>query len=145
MTKFRIIFIHLRRNIWSHLSTIEFEINFFFNKFKEKLSRQLTIHTDKNSLSSVLNENVYKFALAKEELKKLLHPKYPGNIYSEYSSLFCTGPYFYAELTPKLKIFPSFERSAKNGHRSSLMSTLSSKTKMMKLFKSMQQEDSVIY
>lgn len=104
---------------------------------KNGLSRQLTINTDKNSLSAVFHESVYNFIVAKEDLKKAINSKYQGHIYSEFSSLFCTGPYFYAELTPKIKSFSSFERGSRN--RTSIISTLSSKTKM--LFKSMQSED----
>ena len=63
--------------------------------------------------------------------------KYYGNIYSELSSLFCTGPYFYPELTPKLKVSPCFDRQSKM--RASFISTLSTKTK--KLFKSIQQQE----
>ena len=98
------------------------------NTKKHTLSRQLTIHSDKNSLSSFLNESIYKFAIAKEELKRAISSKYQGNIYSEYSSLFCTGPYFYSELTPKLPVSPLLsEKCKKNVTRSSFMSTLNSK------------------
>ena len=138
------------------------------NSKKHTLSRQLTIHTDKNSLSSFLNESIYKFAIAKEELKRAISSKYQGNIYSEYSSLFCTGPYFYSELTPKLPISPVLtDRTKKNVTRSSFMSTLNSKvfystlklenqiiiyveslvfvkSKLLKLFKSLQQDDAAI-
>ncbi len=110
---------------------------------KSPLVRQLTINTDKNSLSSVINKSVYKFALSKEDLKRAISFKYTGHIYSEFSSLFCTGPYFYSELTPKMLNPTSnnmFDR--KLSHRSSFISTISSsKNKMLKLFKTMQQED----
>lgn len=46
--------------------------------------------------------------MAKEELKKILASKYQGNIYSEFSTLYCTGPYFYPELTPKISTSNSF-------------------------------------
>ena len=39
--------------------------------------------------------------MSKENLKKLLATKYQGNIYSEFSSLYCqASPYFYSNLTP---------------------------------------------
>lgn len=104
---------------------------------KKPLSNQLSINTDKNSLSTVTYESIYKFALLREEFKRIISLKYHGNIYSELSSLFCTGPYFYAELTPKLKPSPSFDRQSKM--RASFISTLSSKTK--KLFRSIQQQE----
>lgn len=47
--------------------------------------------------------------MAKEELKRAISSKFQGNIYSEFSSLFCSAPYFYPELTPKLSPSNSFE------------------------------------
>ena len=35
--------------------------------------------------------------------------KFQGNIYSEFSSLFCSGPYLYPELTPKISPSVSFD------------------------------------
>ena len=49
-----------------------------------------------------------RFVVAKEELKRALSTKYQGNIYSEFQSFFCTAPYFYSELTPKLSPSSSF-------------------------------------
>ena len=49
-----------------------------------------------------------RFVVAKEELKRALSSKYQGNIYSEFQSFFCTAPYFYSELTPKLSPSSSF-------------------------------------
>ena len=61
----------------------------------------LAIQSNADALSAnVHNDVLLKFTVAKEELKKLLAIKYHGNIYSEFASLFCTGPYFYAHLTP---------------------------------------------
>jgi hypothetical protein len=99
--------------------------------------------------------------MAKEELKKILASKYQGNIYSEFSTLYCTGPYFYPELTPKFSTSNSFNSQqnlntqiAKNNNNnknnlessptsskftrrssasSSLMSSIRSKAKLFKL------------
>jgi hypothetical protein len=92
--------------------------------------------------------------LAKEDFKKIISSKYQGNIYSEYSLLFCTeAPYFYPELTPKLSAsnslsfmnmnaFPidnsisAANQSEQNQEifkfaRSSFMSSIKSKTKLI--------------
>ena len=112
------------------------------------LQKQLTINSDKYALSSVFNESLLKFVSAKEDLKRLLAIKYQGNIYSEFSSLFCTGPYFYAELTPKLTPSSSFNSQAslansaaqnsqpfaRQTNRSSFMASLRSRTKLFKTF-----------
>jgi hypothetical protein len=87
--------------------------------------------------------------LAKEELKRQLGNKYQGNIYSEYQSFFCTAPYFYSELTPKLSPSTSFSsdsdslRAKDKNHKqlnssSSFMNSIAtSKTKLFqKMFKS---------
>lgn len=110
------------------------------NKKIVTLKRQLTINTDKNSLSAILSESLFKFVVAKEDLKRAISAKYQGNIYSEFSSLFCTSPYFYSELTPKLTPSNSFTQTkpatkhvSKTGsmsHRSSFIS----KSKLLKLF-----------
>ena len=42
-------------------------------------------------------------------MKRAISSKFQGNIYSEFSSLFCSAPYFYPELTPKLSPSHSFE------------------------------------
>lgn len=95
--------------------------------------------------------------MAKEELKKNLASKYQGNIYSEFSSLYCTGPYFFPELTPKLCLTSSFQSHQNNqttkvtnssstpgtfkfdrrsSASSSLVSSFRSKSKVFKLLKS---------
>ena len=74
-------------------------------------------------------------------MKRAISLKYQGNIYSEFSSLFCTSPYFYSELTPKLTPSHSFSSNlpatatktktlSKTLHRSSFIS----KSKLLKLF-----------
>lgn len=68
-----------------------------------------------------------RFVVAKEELKRALSNKYQGNIYSEFQSFFCTAPYFYSELTPKLSPSSSFStelsvRSSTYQSRSSVSS-----------------------
>ena len=112
------------------------------------LKKQLTINSDKYALSSIFNESLLKFVSAKEDLKRLLAIKYQGNIYSEFSSLFCTGPYFYPELTPKLTPSSSFNSQAslansgsaqnspfsRQNNRSSFMASLRSRTKLFKTF-----------
>ena len=87
--------------------------------------------------------------VAKEDLKRVLAIKYKGNIYSEFSTLFCTAPYFYPELTPKLtasnsfdsRISQSFSRGAhaasvvsKNNNSSSAVSSMRSKKKFLKKY-----------
>jgi hypothetical protein len=87
---------------------------------KLMLKKQLTINSDKGALSAILNENLFKFVIAKEELKRMLAIKYKGNIYSEFSTLFCTAPYFYPDLTPKLSPSDSFD--SRLSHLNSIVS-----------------------
>jgi hypothetical protein len=111
---------------------------------KKRLKKQQTINTDETSLAMPVNETAYKFFLLKEQLKRSIALKYSGNIYSEFSSLFCTAPYFYESLTPKRPTITNKSKNSNNNsgnitrnssRTSSLMSTITSKSKIFKMFK----------
>lgn len=69
------------------------------------MSTRSSIAVLKNSLTPAIDDEVYKFVIAKENLKHSLLKKYSGNIYSEFSSLYCAStPYFYAELSPQIPL-----------------------------------------
>ena len=72
----------------------------------------------------------------------MLAIKYKGNIYSEFSTLFCTAPYFYPDLTPKLtasnsydsKISQVFSNAPLKNNSLSALSSMRSKTKFLKKY-----------
>lgn len=70
-------------------------------------------------------------------MKRAIALKYQGNIYSEFSSLFCTSPYFYSELTPKLTPSNSFtlnKTTSKTLSKTNRSTSFISKSKLLKLF-----------
>jgi hypothetical protein len=86
--------------------------------------------------------------VAKENFKRIFMKKYLGNIYSEFSSVFCCAPYFYPNLTPKvankhdlelsysLKQNDSFNSTEINKFyalKNTFKSPISSKSKLFKL------------
>ncbi len=103
--------------------------------------------------------------IAKEDIKRILTIKYHGNIYSEFSSIFCSAPYFYPNLTPKLELPPPprpippprIKRKSPNrastktsascpfsptkNARTSFMSTISSKSKVFGLVTTKNESD----
>lgn len=75
----------------------------------------------------------------------MLAIKYKGNIYSEFSTLFCTAPYFYPDLTPKITPSDSFDSKLSNSQsiiskNNSLKSSLRSKHKFLKKYSEYQNE-----
>lgn len=67
------------------------------------LTKQLSLNSDSNALTPVVNDSLFRFVVAKENIKRILLKKYQGNIYSEFLTFFChKSPYFYPDLTPSL-------------------------------------------